>query len=225
MADEYQTAASGVRGRLPVLPRNALNSSVIAAEQAYPRRSGLPLLTDEDIAALKAGEPMAWERNAAGGAPVASVPVSPASPAEPPVTAAPVTPAASVPPAAPSAPAASLATSNVSPEVAKQVAAGKKWSKSSIAAEQARRKRNNLAPLNEEEITALLGEPAAPAAAAPAPAAAAPVAAAAARPAAPAAPVVTASAAASVARSGESTRYVGTPAVGTSKAAAAGGIA
>ena len=36
---------------------------------------------------------------------------------------------------------------------------------------------------------------------------------------------MTASAAASVARTGESTRYVGTPAVGTSKAAAAGGVA
>ena len=60
---------------------------------------------------------------------------------------------------------------------------------------------------------------------APVPSAAAPVAAAIARPATPAAPAVTASAAASVARSGESTRYVGTPAVGTSKAAAAGGVA
>jgi cytochrome b6-f complex iron-sulfur subunit len=227
MADEYQTAASGVRGRLPVLPRNALNNSVIAAEQAYRRRSGLPLLTDEDIAALKAGEPMAWERNAAGGAPVVAAPASPAPPVETPVAAAPVaSPAAVVSIAAPGAPAvASTAASNISPEVARQVSAGKKWSKSSIAAEQARRKRNNLAPLNDEEITALLGEPAAPAAAAPAPTAIAPVAAAVARPAAPAAPVVTASAAASVARSGESTRYVGTPAVGTSKAAAAGGIA
>jgi cytochrome b6-f complex iron-sulfur subunit len=104
------------------------------------------------------------------------------------------------------------------------VDAGKKWSKSSIAAEQARRKRNNLPPLNDAEVTALLGEPAAPAAApaaaAPAAAAAAPVAVA--RAAAPtqAAP----SAAASVARTGTSTSYVGTPAVGTSKAAAAGGI-
>ena len=41
------------------------------------------------------------------------------------------------------------------------MAAGKKWGKSSIAAEQARRKRNNLPPLNDAEITALLGEPAA----------------------------------------------------------------
>ena len=221
MADEYQTAASGVRGRLPVLPRKALNSSVIAAEQAYRKRSGLPLLTDEDIAALKAGEPMAWERSADGGGTVLSAPTTPAPSPETPAAAAPVaTPAASSPPPASTL---SIAASNISPEVAKQVAAGKKWSKSSIAAEQARRKRNNLAPLNEAEVIALLGEPAAPAA--PVPSAAAPVAAAIARPATPAAPAVTASAAASVARSGESTRYVGTPAVGTSKAAAAGGVA
>ena len=226
MADEYQTAASGVRGRLPVLPRNALNSSVIAAEQAYRKRSGLPLLTDQDIEALKAGEPMAWERNAGDATPVASAPASSAVPAETPVATAPPAPAAvGAPPVAPSAPAVATLAANISPEVAKQVAAGKKWSKSSIAAEQARRKRNNLAPLNDAEITALLGEPAEPAAAAPVPTAAAPVAAAVARPAAPATPARTASAAASVARSGESTRYVGTPAVGTSKAAAAGGVA
>src|SRR5665811_716351 len=48
MADE-SNAAKGVRGRLPVWPRNALNPSVIAAEQAYRKRSGLPLLTDSDI--------------------------------------------------------------------------------------------------------------------------------------------------------------------------------
>ena len=227
MADEYQTAASGVRGRLPVLPRKALNSSVIAAEQAYRKRSGLPLLTDQDIEALKAGEPMAWERNAGDPAPVASVPASSAVPAETPVATAPPAPAAvGAPPVAPSAPAVATLAANISPEVAKQVAAGKKWSKSSIAAEQARRKRNNLAPLNDAEITALLGEPAEPGVAAPVPTAAAPVAAAVARPAAPAAaPPRAASAAASVARSGESTRYVGTPAVGTSKAAAAGGVA
>jgi cytochrome b6-f complex iron-sulfur subunit len=225
MPDEYQTAASGVRGRLPVLPRNALNGSVIAAEQAYRKRSGLPLLTDEDIAALKAGEPMAWERVAPGGASMAAAPASPAAPAQTSIPAAAVAPpAATAPPDVSSLPTASVAASELSPEVAKQVAAGKKWSKSSIAAEQARRKRNNLAPLNDAEITALLGEPALPAAVASAPAVAVPVAAAA-RPGAPAAPVVTASAAASVARSGESTRYVGTPAVGTSKAAAAGGIA
>jgi cytochrome b6-f complex iron-sulfur subunit len=214
MADEYQTAASGVRGRLPALPRKALNPSVIAAEQAYRKRSGLPLLTDDDIDALKAGEPMPWERVAAGG----TVPVIPAAAAtpgngNPPAVSAPAPPAAAGPVAA--------ASAAIGPEVAKMVAAGKKWSKSSIAAEQARRKRNNLPTLNDAEVTALLGEPAAaaPAPATPAAAAAAPVAA------RPAAPAVTASAAASVARSGESTRYVGTPAVGTSRAAAAGGVA
>jgi cytochrome b6-f complex iron-sulfur subunit len=225
MADQYQTATSGVRGRLPVLPRGALNPSVIAAEQAYRKRSNLPLLTDEDITNLKAGEPMAWERTAAaGGAPAGAAPaVPPAAAATP--TAAPPAPAAAAaaPPVAPVVAAGTGAASGIGPDVAKILAAGKKWGKSSIAAEQARRKRNNLPPLNEAEITALLGEPAAapPAAAAPTQAATP-----AALPATRAqAPVVTASAAASVARTGESTRYVGTPAVGTSRAAAAGGVA
>ena len=43
-------------GRLPKWPRNALNNSVIAAEQAYRKRSGLPLLSDADIESLKAGQ-------------------------------------------------------------------------------------------------------------------------------------------------------------------------
>jgi cytochrome b6-f complex iron-sulfur subunit len=225
MADQHQTATSGVRGRLPVLPRAALNPSVIAAEQAYRKRSNLPLLSDEDIASLKAGEPMAWERTAAtGGAPAGAAPAAPPAAAATPA-AAPATPAAAAaaPPVAPVVAAGAGAASGIGPDVAKIVAAGKKWGKSSIAAEQARRKRNNLPPLNEAEITALLGEPAAAAPAAVAPTQAA-------TPAAPpaaraAAPVVTASAAASVARTGESTRYVGTPAVGTSRAAAAGGVA
>ncbi len=202
MADE---SAKGVRGRLPTWPRPALNNSVISAEQAYRKRSGLPLLTDADIEALKAGVQMPWESGAAAAAPVPPAPSAPA--------------------AAPAAPPASVASSaGLSPEVQKQVAAGKKWSKSSIAAEQARRKRNNLPPLNDAEVTALLGEPAAPAAAAPA--AAAPVAAAAPGAAArPASPAMAPSAARSVALGGQSTNYVGTPAVGTSKAAAAGGLA
>jgi cytochrome b6-f complex iron-sulfur subunit len=212
MAEEYQTASNGVRGRLPALPRNALNPSVIAAEQAYRKRSGLLLLTEDDITALKAGEPMMWERAAAGET------VAVASP--PPAAALPETAA----PPSPSAPIAVAVPAGISADVAKLLAAGKKWSKSSIAAEQARRKRNNLAALNDAEIAALLGEPvgAAPAAAA------APLTSAASsapRPAAPAAPVMAASAAASVARSGVSTSYVGTPAVGTSKAAKAGGVA
>ena len=203
-------AETGVLGRLPKWPRNALNNSVIAAEQAYRKRSGLPLLSDADIEALKAGVQMSWETGDGASAPV------PAAPA--PVAAVPV---AAAPPVA--APIAVAASGAISAEVQKQVDAGKKWSKSSIAAEQARRKRNNLPPLNDAEVTALLGEPAAPVAAVPAavatPAAAAPVAARA------AAPVqAPPSAAASVARTGTPTTYVGTPAVGTSKAAAAGGV-
>lgn len=110
------------------------------------------------------------------------------------------------------------------------MAGGRKWSRSSIAAEQARRKRTGLTPLTDAEVAALLGEAPAAAAAAPAavpatptasPAAAAPARAApAARPTPAAVPVGTA-----VAREGAPTRYVGTPAVGTSKAAAAGGVA
>ncbi len=58
MADE---SAKGILGHLPPLPRQALNNSVIGMEQAYRQRKGLPLLTDADIEALKAGQPMAWE--------------------------------------------------------------------------------------------------------------------------------------------------------------------
>lgn len=205
-------AETGVLGRLPKWPRNALNNSVIAAEQAYRKRSGLPLLSDADIEALRTGVQMPWETGG-GSAPAPAAPVAAA-----PVAAAPAAPA---PPTA--APVAAAASGAISAEVQKQVDAGKKWSKSSIAAEQARRKRNNLPALNDAEVTALLGEPAAPAAAAPVatatPAAAAPVAARAA-----AAVQAPPSAAASVARTGTSTTYVGTPAVGTSKAAAAGGV-
>jgi cytochrome b6-f complex iron-sulfur subunit len=174
-------------------------------EQAYRQRKGLPLLTDADIEALKAGQPMLWE---SGDGPVPA----------PPAAAAPPAPAAAPPAAAPAAPAAG---GTISPEVAKWVAEGKKWSKSAIAAEQARRGRKGLPALNDAEITALLGEPAAPAAA-PAPAASA---APAPRPAAPRPAAAAVVAAAPVARSGESTTYVGTPAVGTSRAAAAGGVA
>jgi cytochrome b6-f complex iron-sulfur subunit len=214
MADEPK----GVRGRLPAWPRQALNSSVIAAEQAYRKRSGLPLLSDADIEALKVGAPMSWETGNGDTAPAAAPPSAVPAASEIPAGAA-ATPAATPPASTPATPAA-----NLSPEVQKQVAAGKKWSKSSIAAEQARRKRNNLPPLNDAEIAALLGEPAAPAAAsassspAAAASAATPVAPVAARAAAPTAPPP-------VVRSGAPTRYVGTPAVGTSKAAAAAGIA
>ena len=167
MADESKT---GILGHLPPLPRPALNNSVIGMEQAYRQRKGLQLLTDADIEALKAGQPMPWE--VGGVAPASPAPAAASTPA--PAT----TPAASAaPPAA--APAAGAGT--ISEEVAKWVAQGNKWSKSTIAAEQARRGRKGLPPLNNAEMSALLGEPveasAPPAAAAvAAPAAAAPVA-------------------------------------------------
>ena len=286
MADQQSSTVSGVLGRLGPWPRKALGSSAIAAEQAYRRRSGLPELTDEEIAALKAGEPMPWERGESAPAP--SAPAAVAAPPTPPPTPGPV-PAAvarhgaavsaavaellaggrkwsrssvaaeqarrkrtglppltdeevaallgeTAPVAAPVAPAQGLApaaaapasAAAVSPAVAELMAGGRKWSRSSVAAEQARRKRTGLQPLTDAEVAALLGEaapaatPAAPAAppaarsAVAAPATAAP----AARPAAAAVPTGT-----SVAREGAPTRYVGTPAVGTSKAAAAGGVA
>lgn len=196
-------------GRLPKWPRKALNNSVIAAEQAYRKRSGLPLLSDADIEALKTGVQMSWETGDGAGA-SASAPAS-ASATQ---AAAPTSTATAV--AAPPA-------GGFSPDVQKWLAAGKKWSKSAIAAEQARRKRNNLPALTEAEITALLGEPAGvagPTASAPAtsaaPAASAPRPAAT-KPTLPNVPPLT--------RTGAPTKYVGTPAVGTSKAAAAGGLA
>src|ERR1700753_3870214 len=107
MADEYQTASNGVRGRLPALPRKALNPSVIAAEQAYRKRSGLPLLTEDDITALKAGEPMLWEP-AAAGENVSAVATT-AVPAAPPSNGSPPESVASAAPAAPVVAAASMA--------------------------------------------------------------------------------------------------------------------
>ena len=85
MADEStKSAANGVLGHLPPWPRPALNNSVIGMEQAYRQRKNLPLLTDEDIAALKAGEQMPWELGE-GAAPAASpAPVAPAASAPPP---------------------------------------------------------------------------------------------------------------------------------------------
>jgi cytochrome b6-f complex iron-sulfur subunit len=214
--------ADGILGHLPPWPRQALNNSVIGMEQAYRKRKGLQLLTDADVEALKAGVPMPWEQ---GGAPVAAAgeatpPPAVLSGAEPPA------PPSAQTPVAP-APVVVAAGVGISAEVAGWVAQGKKWSKSSIAAEQARRVRKGLPPLTEPEIIALLGEPAA----APIPAATAPAqtgvtgAPVAARPAAATAQQAAPSAAASVSRSAASTSYVGTPAVGTSKAAAAGGVA
>jgi len=230
MADDSpKDGVNNVLGHLPPWPRKQLSNSLIAMEQACRKREGLPLLTDEDIEALKAGRPMPWESGDAATAPAAAGSATTTAPAA--AVSAPIpVPTAST--AAPAAPASAVATSapsgDISEEVAKWVAAGKKWSKSAIAAEQAGRGRKGQPALNDAEITALLGEPATPAAAVPAAATPATPAAAttasAPRPAAAAA-TVTASAAASVARSGEPTKYVGTPAVGTSKAAASAGLA
>jgi cytochrome b6-f complex iron-sulfur subunit len=280
MADE-SAKAGGVLGHLPPWPRNALNNSVIGMEQAYRQRKGLPLLSDADIEALKAGQPMAWESGDGGAAPVAATSTPPAAVSSAPLATTAVAPtvtpatalsedvakwvaegrkwskstiaaeqarrgrkglpalndveiaallgepvesvaaaAVSVPAAAPTPPAAAP-SGPISAEVAKWVAEGRKWSKSTIAAEQARRGRKGLPTLNDAEIAALLGEPATATPAAPAAATAMPT------PAAPrpAAAGVTASAAASVSRGGTPSTYVGTPAVGTSRAAAAGGIA
>jgi cytochrome b6-f complex iron-sulfur subunit len=178
---------------------NKWSKSTIAAEQARRGRKGLPPLNNVEMSALL-GEPVE-----------ATAPPAAAAAPTPPAVAAPV---AAAP--APSGP--------ISAEVAKWVSEGKKWSKSTIAAEQARRGRKGLPILNASEVAALLGEPAA----AETPAAAAPVAAAAARPVAavPGRPATgPPSAAATVSRSGESTTYVGTPAVGTSRAAASAGVA
>jgi cytochrome b6-f complex iron-sulfur subunit len=280
MADESK---AGILGHLPPLPRPALNNSVIGMEQAYRQRKGLTLLTEADIEALKAGQPMPWEEGgvAAPAAP-ASTPAAPTVSAPAPPPAAPAAAAggisdevakwvaqgnkwskstiaaeqarrgrkglpalnnaemsallgepveASAPaaaaatPSAPAAaaPAAKAASGPISAEVAKWVAEGKKWSKSTIAAEQARRGRKSLPALTDSEVAALLGEPAAEAPAPAAAAAATPAArptAAVARPAAG-----PPSAAATVARGAESNTYVGTPAVGTSRAAASAGVA
>jgi cytochrome b6-f complex iron-sulfur subunit len=136
---------------------------------------------------------------------------------------------ASAPPAAApapvaAAPAAKAASDGISAEVAHWVSEGKKWSKSTIAAEQARRGRKALPALTDAEVAALLGEPAAAEAPAAAPVAAA---VSVARPAAGAPRPTTGppSAAATVSRGGESSTYVGTPAVGTSRAAASAGVA
>jgi cytochrome b6-f complex iron-sulfur subunit len=155
MADE---SAKGVLGHLPPWPRKALNNSVIGMEQAYRQRKGLALLSDADIEALKAGQPMAWESGDGGTAPVAASSTPPTA-----ASSAPVAPPAATP----------IAATGLSEDVAKWVAEGRKWSKSTIAAEQARRARKGLPALNDVEIAALLGEPiAATAPAAPVPAAA-----------------------------------------------------
>jgi hypothetical protein len=59
--DSPKNVVHGSLGHLPPWPRKALNSSVVAMEQAYRQRKDLPLLSEEEIRALKAGEPMPWE--------------------------------------------------------------------------------------------------------------------------------------------------------------------
>ena len=113
------------------------DDSVIAAEQAYRKRSGLPLLSEEDMAALRAGEPMPWERG--DGVPAAAAAPSPATPA--PAATPPASPG--VAPATSAAPAAASAASSpgMTETVKALLASYPKWSKSAVAAEQARRKR------------------------------------------------------------------------------------
>jgi len=156
---------------------------------------------------------MPWESDS-------TLPVSPSSLPSTPTTSGVPAPLATVAsPILPSAAAATVTPSaGIREEVAKLVVEGKKWSKSAVAAEQARRGRKGLPPLTDAEITALLGEPATPEATVPpvpTPATSASVP----RPTAAAASVT-----APVAREGESTRYVGRPAVGTSKAVASAGV-
>lgn len=210
MADEQSKAGGGVLGHLPPLPRKPLNNSVIAMEQAYRNRKGLPALTEAEMEALRAGVPMPWE---AGGAAEASAPAAAASAS-----------AAQTTPATAAVAVAEAPTGDGMTETVKALLASyPKWNKSTVAAEQARRKRKGLALLTDAEVAALTGEAPAPAAATPAPAPA---------PATPARPAVAARAAAAaapamappVARTGTAVKYVGTPAVGTSKAAAAGGV-
>jgi cytochrome b6-f complex iron-sulfur subunit len=218
MAEEQKTM-NGVLGRLPPWPRKPASNSMISAEQAYRQRSGLPLLTEEEIAALKAGEPMPWERGDGAPAPASAAPAT-TSPAEP----APPAASAPAPPAPTPASTAAAAAPGMTETVKQLLASYPKWSKSAVAAEQARRKRTGQTVLTDAEVSALLGEAPAPSAApAAAASAAAPAAASAApRPAAAAPPVPAGPAAR---REGTAVRYVGTPAVGTSQAAAAAGLA
>lgn len=201
---------TGVLGRIPPWPRNALNSSVIAAEQAYRKRSGLPVLSDEEVECLKAGQPMPWESGT--GAPAPATTAAAVSASSPPPQAA----ASSPPPPQAAAPAAGGAPSALADELMKS---GRKWGRSSVAAENNYRRKKGMPLLTDADAAYLIGEEA-PAAAAPAATAspAASPAAAAARPAA------VATAALPLRRDGEAVKYVGTPAVGTSQAAAAGGV-
>ena len=215
MADE-QSKAGGILGHLPPLPRKPLNNSVIAMEQAYRQRKALPALTDAEVEALKAGVPMPWEAGGAGGSTAPAASTAAATQAATPTASAAV--AVAEPP--------SGASAGMTETVKALLASYPKWNKSSVAAEQARRKRKGLPLLSDAEMAALAGEAPAAAPAAPAPTAAVAAPVAAAKPAAAARPAAAAYAGPPpVARAGTAVRYVGTPAVGTSAAAAAGGIA
>ena len=210
MADEQSKNAGGILGHLPPLPRKPLNNSVIAMEQAYRQRKGLPVLTEAEMEALKAGVPMPWE---AGGAGASAAPAASATAAQ----------AAASPAAVAVAEAPGGNSAGMTETVKALLASYPKWNKSSVAAEQARRKRKGLPLLTDAEMAALAGE--APAAAAPAPAPAAVAAAPARAPVAARAAVAAPAGPPPVARTGTAVKYVGTPAVGTSTAAAAGGLA
>ena len=213
--------SSGVIGGLPPLPRKPLNPSVIAAEQAYRKKKGFPLLTEVEIECLKAGEPMPWEP---GGDPSKAAAAASPAPA--------ATPAA--PAAASAAPAASAPMSNIQgglPNLPR-----KALNNSVIASEQAYRKKKGFALLSDAEMECLkqgvpmpwepggkMPDMSAVQAPAPAPAATAAAAAPKAAPAPKPAPALPQTPPA--VRSGAAVRYVGTPAVGTSQAAHAGGVA
>ena len=156
----------------------------------------LPALNNAEMSALL-GEPVE------ASAPAAAAPVARAPPAS----------------AAPTA-AAPVPSGPISAEVAKWVAEGKKWSKSTIAAEQARRGRKSLPALRLQKwLRSWVSLPKRP----PLPLRLPPRWPSQRRPrlALPRA----SSAATSGSRSGESTTYVGSPAVGTSRAAASAGLA
>ncbi|MDP9267325.1 MAG: Rieske 2Fe-2S domain-containing protein [Acidobacteriota bacterium] len=194
-------------------PQAPISTSRLAAENAYRKRQGLPPLTMDEYAAQLSGAAPATTSTPVGSQTKAGLPPTSPTPPQAPQTSAVPNPTN----AAPAAPAAASATS----------APVQKLSPSKFASENAYRKKMGMPLLTPEEAGLVpAGEaPVAPAAAAPgAPGAKAPAAPAAPRPAA-AATQPPPSAAATVARGVDANRYVGTPAVGTSKAAAAGGLA
>src|SRR5438105_10827840 len=132
MADEAN-AAGGVLGHLPPLPRKPLNNSVIAMEQAYRQRKGLPALSDAEMEALKAGVPMPWE---AGGASASAAAAAPSTATATQAAPSPAAVAVAEPPSGDSA--------GMTETVKALLASYPKWNKSTVAAEQARRKRKGL---------------------------------------------------------------------------------